>query len=215
MKKILSFLLILILLSGCSITRMDDIKFDEIVKETLTKDSKIYNQNKIGYRYYLPRTWESVSDIDYNEAFKEGNHKYYLYVDIVSYYNKVDFNYEVNKDAYYSEILEMDDKKGYLEINKVKDYFLVEMMYNYSKIEVAAKEEDLKTVVTGGLNLLTSIQYNNSVINNLVGNNKLSYEETSYDISKPNKGNGKTFLDYFEEYAEDQSNMPEDSDVIN
>lgn len=215
MKKLISFLFMLILLTGCSITSMKDASISEILEETLYIETENYNSNKIGYRYYLPRTFNVVSDKEYNESFTTKNHKYYLYVDIVSYYNKSDFDFTPNPNRYYSKYLENNGKKGYLEITKIEDYFLIEMMYNYSKIEVLVKESEIKETIVNASNILASVKYNDAVLDNLVGENKLNFEEVSYDIFKPkNAVSNKTFLDYYEEYEGDNS-FVEDSDVIN
>lgn len=218
MKKIFSFLLMIILLTGCSITSMNKSNIDTVVQEALYKENNLYNTNRIGYRYYLPRTFTVVRDSDYNESFISNGKKYYLYVDIVSYYNKSDFTFVTKPDIYYSALLSNGNNKGYLEITKVENSYLVELMYNYSKIEVLTNEENIKNVIIDASNILSSIKYNNSVINNLVGESKLNFEEVSYDIFKPkNSITGKTFLDYVEEYENnvDTSVEVEDSDIIN
>ena len=61
----------LFMVSGCGIKRMDNLSIDSLINESLYKETELYNQNKIGYRYYLPRTWNVVSDLEYNESFKE------------------------------------------------------------------------------------------------------------------------------------------------
>ena len=216
MKKyiILGFIF-LILLTGCNIRKFEDASIESIISESLFKTKDIYNTNRIGYRYYLPRNFNIKSDSDYNEIFVSKNYKYYLYVDIVSYYNKSDFVFNQKKDVYYSEYLDNNGKKGYIEITKLEDYFLIELMYNYSKIEVLTKENDIKDAVLNASNILSSIKYNNLVIENIVGENKLNYEETTYDIFKPkNAVSNKTFLDYAEEYETEYNAMIEDSDVI-
>jgi len=216
MKKLISFLFMLILLTGCSITSMEEASISQILEETLYKETENYNSNKIGYRYYLPRTFNVSSDREYNESFVTKNHKYYLYVDIVSYYNKSDFEFTPKENLYYSKHLENNGKKGYLEITKIEDYFLIEMMYNYSKIEVLTEEHEIKEVLVNASNILASVKYNDAVLDNLVGESKLNFEEVSYDIFKPkNAVSNKTFLDYYEEYEGEYDSSVEDSDVIN
>ena len=214
-KYFILCLMLLILLTGCTFTKFEDASIKDVIKESLFKSKDIYNTNRIGYRYYLPRNFNVITDKDYNEIFISKNYKYYLYVDIVSYYNKSDFVFNPKDEVYYSEYLDNGDSKGYIEITKLEDYFLIELMYNYSKIEVLTKENDIKDAVLNASNILSSIKYNKLVIENLVGENKLNYEETTYDIFKPkNAVSNKTFLDYAEEYETEYNKMIEDNDVI-
>ena len=112
----------------------------------------------------------------------------YFYVDVISYYNKVVKKYEVNKNAYYSKEINNDDKFGYIEINRYdNDYFLLEIMYNYAKIEVIIDEKRINEVIGNAMIILSSIKYNDEVINNLMGDNVLDYKEIDFDIFKTNK----------------------------
>lgn len=216
MKKlyVIGFILIL-LLTGCSVINLNEASIDTIVNESLFKEKTLYNTNRIGYRYYLPRNLNVALDKDYNEVFSEGSKKYYLYVDIVSYYNKSKLNFIEKENIYYSKYLDNGVSSGYLEITKLEDYFLVELMYNYAKVEVLTKEDNLKSSIVNACNILSSIRFNDTVIKKLVGENKLNFEETNYDIFKPkNAVSNKTFLDYVEEYDGNYSLEVEDSDVI-
>ena len=213
-KCFLSFILVL-LLTGCTFTKLEDASYETLINESLFTVNNIYNTNRIGYRYYLPRNFNIKYDRDYNEVFVSKDYRYYLYVDIVSYYNKSSFNFEEKDDVYYSKYLENDGHTGYIEITKLEDYFLIELMYNYSKIEVLTKENDIKDAIINASNILSSIKYNDLVIDNFVGENKLNFEETTYDIFKPkNAVSNKTFLDYQEEYEVEYDTTVEDSDVI-
>src|SRR5574344_182995 len=128
-SKILFMLLSVFLLSGCTVVR---IATD--VSVVLSKDNTIYNTIGKGYKYYKPRGVNYIDTSEYNEKLYSNGNYYYVYVDINSYFYKKEFEYKENKDAYYSRYLDINDKKGYLEINKYKDYYLVEFMYNYNKI---------------------------------------------------------------------------------
>ena len=136
MKKILVLFVAIILLSGCSIERIDNYTFDKEMDRVLSL--KLKNQNTIGkgYKYYLPRTMDRIKSIDYNDVIIQNNERYYLYVDVVGYYYKKTINYELNSAAYYSNLLNYNGKKGYIEITNVDDKLLVEMFFNYAKIEV-------------------------------------------------------------------------------
>lgn len=215
MKKIIAFLIV-ILLTGCTITKTNDLTIDRVLDASLGETSNLYNINRIGYRYYLPRTFNVLSDIDYNESFTSSGVKYYLYIDIISYYNKIKLDYEKNEEIYYSKYLKQGDTEGYLEITKIGDYFLIEMMYNYSKVEVLVEQNYINEAIIKASTILSSVKYNDKVISNIAGEGKLNFEEVSYDIFKPkNITSTKTFLDYVEEFDEYNDSSVEDNDLIN
>ena len=93
------------------------------------------------------------------------------------------------------------------------------MMYNYAKIEAWVSEKDLKDAVTSMLLVLSSVQYNDSVLATLVGDNILNYTEESIDIFQPKREESE-FLEYEQEYiyqphegelpSEDQIQMDEE-----
>lgn len=131
----------------------------------------------------MPKGFSLVSSDNYNEVIT--NHKYniYLYVDIVSYNNRTNFNYNINKKAYYSRNLGNKDKKGYIEINNYeKDKYLIEIMYNYAKIEVMVFQEDIKEIVTYVMSIISSITYNDNVIKNTLSSSRLDEFEESFNI---------------------------------
>ena len=60
-------------------------------------------------------------------------------------------------------------------------------MYNYAKIEVIIDEDRINDVVSYAMIVLSSIKYNDEIINNLMGENVLDYKEIDFDIFKTNK----------------------------
>ena len=115
MKKIFLLSIMLVFLTGC--TSINEDSFDNIVNEALNSTQFIKNTSKIGYRYYKPRGLIIRDSDNYNEIFTSRLYTYYMYVDIVSYYNKIKFSYQENEDAYYSKSLNKDGKIGYIEIS--------------------------------------------------------------------------------------------------
>ena len=65
-KKILLFLALL-LLTGCSIVRIDTSSIDNILNVILTKNNKLYNQIGQGYKYYLPGGVSYIDSDDLND----------------------------------------------------------------------------------------------------------------------------------------------------
>ena len=137
----------------------------------------------------------------------------YLYVDIISYYHKVDYTFQEDTSNYFSMAINRNNKKGYLEITKLEDYYFVEFMYNYSKIEAHVLEKDLKKTVTEMAYIINSVTYNDVILNTLVGDNSLDYNEESFNIFKPKRESG-TFLKYDDLYQfDDKTTVPDEDNI--
>ena len=119
MKKFLVVLIAILILSGCSNIQSKD--YDTLINEAASSKYDIVNTYRTGYKYYAPGNMDISNILDYNETLEDSSHKYYFYVDVVSYYNRVIENYEVNPEAYYSKVINYQDKYGYIEINKWKN----------------------------------------------------------------------------------------------
>lgn len=201
MKRILIVVISLLILTGCTI---ESISNDDVIKNVdiiLSKKIKFSNEDAIGYQYYLPSHMNVKNVNDFNEEIISNGVSYYLYADVVSYYYKVDIDYKVDKNAYISKKLNYNDKQGYLEVNKDGNNYYVEMMFNYAKIEASVPEYDLVDSISNMSYILSSVKYNNNIIETLIGNKKydLSDNET-YNIFKSKKKNDGNFLDYVNEY---------------
>lgn len=211
-KKILVILICLFVFTGCKIENISDDNIMTNVNLILNKNIKYSNKDAIGYQYYLP-TYMSVNNVnEFNQEIYYEGKTFYLYADIVSYYHKIKKDYELNKNAYISEKLENKDKIGYLEINKVNDKYYIEMMYNYAKVEAYVSKEELVDSVSSISYLLSSIKYNDNVIENMLGESKydLSGNET-YNIFGTKKNNSGNFLDYINEYDNYNGNSEAES----
>ena len=136
----------------------------------------------------------------------------YLYVDLVSYYHNIDNTYEENS-AYYSRKIDKNGKSGYLEITKLENEYFIEFMYNYSKIEAYVKENDINKTVTVMAYILNSIKFNDSILNALVGDGSINYNEETFNIYKSNGNDGSNFLDIIEQYDDGRMNS-KDEDVL-
>ena len=181
MKKLFLLGFVLIFLSGC--TSIENSSIGGILSDSINSRVDTTNVNRNGYRYYLPKGLFIKSSKEFNEIISDQKYLYYLYVDIVSYDSEVGFSYMVNQDAYYSANLVNHNKNGFIEINNYEnDQYLIEIMYNYAKIEVVAYERDIKKVVAYAMSILTSITYNNSVIENYLGDDIFESSEEKYDI---------------------------------
>ncbi len=212
MKKVLLIIGLIFLITGC--TNINELTYDEIIQNFGTESSRT-NTYRTGYKYYLPR-WMQVNDSTlFNEILDDGKNTYYLYVDVVSYINQVKYDYEINSDSIYSSGITNGDYFGYVEINlHENDKYLVEIMYNYAKIEVIVDEAHINEVMLSAISILKSIVYNNSVITNLLEDNVLNFAEEEFDIFN----NSNNDSDYIEVDTDDFGSVEEeipDTDLLN
>lgn len=201
MKKIIVLLSIVLLsITGCSITRLDDKDIEKNISILLSEKVNITNVNFEGYNYFVPSGLKFLNKEAYNAIFKDRfENKYYLYVDVIAYYHKIENSYKENKDAYYSDKFEYRKKSGYIEINKVSDNYFVEYVFNYGKMEALVPKDDLVRVVNNMSYILRSIDYNDKVLDSLVGENVLSYAEETFSLFET-EASQDDFLDVVEKY---------------
>ena len=97
MKKIVVLICILFL-TGCSIVRIDTKSIDNTIDVVLSKNNTLYNKVGKGYKYYIPRGVTYIESSDFNDKLYCNGNYYYLYIDAVSYYNKIEtkMNSETN-----------------------------------------------------------------------------------------------------------------------
>ena len=200
-----------LLLCGCKSVQKKDIM--EIIDYANSKKVNVYNTYRKGYKYNLPKGLGVLDSTDYNEELISGNYKYYLYIDAVSYYNKVIETYEVKRSAYYSKPIAFEDKYGYIEINELQNgKYLVEIMYNYAKIEVIVKKADLKVCVANSISILTSIKFNDNVLKKMLEEETSQFGDMEFNIFETVSDNSE-YLQAMEDnvYKEDKVH---DSDLI-
>lgn len=187
MKRKFLILLLIGLFSLCGCSNIKNMNTDSLLNELANKTGK-YNEVNRAFKYYLPSGLSIDSYDDYNAVFSSANYKYYLYVDLISYYKKVEFEYDVNNKAFYSKKIDFDNKTGYIEINlKENDKYLIEIMYNYAKIEVIVDKSDLEVAFANSMIILSSVKYNNDILTNLVGENVLTSKEIEFNIFETKK----------------------------
>lgn len=197
MKKLL-ILLCILFLTGCTVVRIDTKSIDNIVSVILSKENTLYNTIGKGYKYYVPKGVVYIDSNDFNEKLYCDGDYYYLYLDVISYYYKKDFEYTENKDLYYSRGLDIDGKKGYLEITKIDEYYLVEFMYNYAKVEALVLEERINEVVLNASYMLSTIKYNDNVIKLILDEDYFTSKEEQYDIFTSTNNSTSFELEYDE-----------------
>ena len=218
MKKnfILLSLLICLFVTGCK--SVQDMTLEEIINKKVNRSVETYNTYRKGYKYFLPSGLGVVESTDYNEVLRDENYRYYLYIDAVSYFNKVIETYEVSEEAYVSMPINYNIKYGYLEITrKDEDKYFIEIMYNYAKIEVIVKEKDINVVVSNSMNILSSIKFNDNILKTLLGDETSQLNEFEFNIFETTTTS--TESDYLQaldkDNAEAEKDYVHDSDLIN
>ena len=210
MKKILLMLCVFIITTGCVNIKKED--YENIINNAIkeNRDNKVYNRFGTGYKYYLPKYMNIKSSLNYNEKINSNDYTYYLYIDIISYHNKVEHDF---KDKSY--IFNYKNNNGYLNIKEVGNKYLVEILYNYAKIEVRVNEFDINEAINNSIIILSTIKYDDKIIENLISENKLIGDEETLNIFK-NEVDKDNFMDVIEEYDkyESDSDIP-DYDIIN
>lgn len=210
MKKIV---LILSMFFLCGCVNLNDLSYDEIISREISYASKFNNIKRKGYNYTLLNGLKITLHSEYNDVIENDRNTFYMYVDLVSYYNKLDFLYKINPSAFYSKNYENNGKKGYLEINSIKnEKYLIEIMYNYAKIEVIVDECDINKALKDAMSILSSITYNDNVIKNLMGKDVLNFSEEEFNIFET-KGSDN-ILEMFESQDENDNSIP-DTDLVN
>ena len=96
MKKIILLGLITLILTGCTIVRIDTTSIDNIVSVVLSKENTLYNRVGRGYKYYVPRGVTYIDSSGTNDKLYSNGVYYYLYLDEISYYYQKSVNYKVD-----------------------------------------------------------------------------------------------------------------------
>lgn len=211
-KKLVLTLLLCIILCGC--VPLQDMSIEEVVNNGTNRKVSVYNKYRKGYKYNVPKGLDVISSTEYNDVIYSSDYIYYLYIDAVSYYNKVIEKYETNKVSYVSMSINHEDKYGYLEINEMKNgKYLVEIMYNYAKMEVIIKKKDVNVVVANAMSILTSIKFNDSVLKTLLDEEASQFKEFEFNIFET----ASTESEYLQAVEEDvyEEDEVHDSDLIN
>lgn len=217
-KKVIIILICLFVLSGCKFENISDSNIEKNIDVILNRKTKYLNKDAIGYQYYLPKNITVKNTNEFNQELYFNGNTLYLYADVVSYYHKTKKEYKIDKNAYISKKINNNNKTGYIEITKQNNRYYIEMMYNYAKIEGYCNKYDLIDTVNSISYILSSVKYNDNVIETLLGDKRydLSNNET-FNIFKTKKNNSN-FLDYVNEYdnykgTEDLNNLIEKEEI--
>ena len=213
MKKFVVLIVMVLLLTGCTNIQKED--YNDIISSVVTSKYDVYNEFRSGYKYYMPNSMSSVDTKDFNEKITSAKYNYYLYVDVVSYYNRTLKEFVSDDKALYSKSISYEDKYGYLEINRQDNgKYLVEIMYNYAKIEVMVEESDLKVATTNAMIILSSINYNSDILESIVGDNVLEFNDETFNIFQTKKKESNYLDVEASDIYEETDEKVEDPDLI-
>ena len=199
MKKILLLGLAALILTGCTIVRIDTTSIDNILNVVLSKENTLYNRVGRGYKYYVPRGVTYIDSSGSNDKLYSNGVYYYLYLDEISYYYQKSLDYKEDDSKYYSRKIDNDGKLGYLEITKQDNLYLIEFVYNYARIEALVPEEDINDTVLNSSYILSTIKYNNNIVKLSLEDNFLQNKEEKYDVFSAKNQDDDSFLRYEEE----------------
>ena len=212
MKKLFITLLIaIILLTGC--VKVSDKSVSDIFETILYVDNNLSNTYMEGYSFYLPQGLKIRDKNDYNLVIENNKEKYYLYIDTIAYYYKRENTFKENSSHFYSKKFNYKDKTGYVDVTLDNDKYFVVIMYNYSKIEAFIKKDDFNKSLISMSQILSTIKYNDAVINKYVGNKGDVYQEEKFNIFGTEVTNDN-FLKYEETYGTYKEKIIVEDDVI-
>ena len=213
MKKLLLILTAIVFITGCTDVRTKS--YDDVINSSLSGNYKYINIYREGYSYYLPKGLKVYLNMETSDVITDNKYNYYLYVDRISYHNKVKNEYKIVKNAVYSSAFDDEGKSGYLEITGLQnDKYLIEIMYNYAKIEVIVDKDDINTSLGYSIIVLSSIKYNDKIIANLINKGEAEFKEEEYNIFST-VNNDSNVLKFKETYTEEEDEIIPDTDLIN
>lgn len=197
MRKFVSLLIILFLITGCTVVRIDTTDIDNIVSVVLSKENTLYNHVGKGYKYYIPRGVTYIDTIEFNDKLYSDGNYYYLYIDAISYLYQRDFIYEKKEDSYFYKKIDIDGKIGYIDIKEVDGKYLIDFMYNYAHIESLVDKEDISNVILNSSYILSTVKFNNDVIKIMLNEDYFKYKEEKFELFI-NDIESENFLEYNE-----------------
>lgn len=189
-KKIVLSLLLILFVTGCS--KVNDMTYDEIINNFATSKNSA-NTYRRGYKYFLPKGVSlNYAGANYAILDSSDNYYYYLFIDLIGYINKTEINTTKTSNYIYSKVFNCDNKIGYIYIkNAENDKYMIEIMYNYAKIELMVDSKNVKESIINSTSILKSIVYDDKVIEALLKDDNLTYTEENFNMfDKLNKKSG-------------------------
>ena len=213
MKKIIILLVLLLSLTGCTFVNIEDKEIDDVILSAIESSNNDFIESYNGYKFKVPQGFEIVGKKENNIKLLNDDDTYFMYIDLISKYYKKEINHENNKDAFFTKDIVYNNKKGYIDITEREDRYYIKAEYNYAKIEASVEKRNLNEAVYSVIKMLASVDYNDLIINTMIGENALSYQEEEFDIFE-SKREESYFMDYVEEYSSKEKETIKDEDII-
>ena len=106
-------------------------------------------------------------------------------------------NHVKSNDSYYYKDININGKKGYIDIKQVEDKFLIDFMYNYAHVESLVKKEDINKIILNSSYILSTVKFNNNVIRIMLNEDYFKYKEEKFQLFENDEKN-ENFLEYSE-----------------
>ena len=133
-----------------------------------------------------------------------------------SYFKKLSFStsvpkilnfsswYEIpdNEGHYYFKKIDVNGKKGYVDIVKEGDKYLIYFVYNYAILEAKVELKQINEVVLNASYILSTVKFNDDIVELLMNGDFLKSREEEYSLFK-SKGDSSSFLKYLDNTKED------------
>ena len=194
MKKLIILFSLFFIISGCTVVRIDTTDIDNIIGVILSKENKLYNRVGKGYKYYVPRGVTYIDTNDLNDKLYSNGNYYYLYIDAVNYYYQTEIDYQINEKSYYSNDIDINGKKGYLQIDKHGNKYLIKFVYNYAVMETFVDKDEINNAVLNCSYILSTIKFNHNVIKLMLNEDYFTNREEKYDIFSAKKPVSDTLI---------------------
>ena len=203
-KNSVLLLFFVFLISGCSVVKLENEKYFDNIDRLLSMKVNLNNVYFEGYKFYVPKGITFIDKDNYNALLLDKyQNKYYLFVDVISYYHKVKNDYKENNSSYYSKYLDYNRKNGFIQIDEIEGKYFIQYVYNYVKMEAYVSKESLNDVIINMSSILRSFKFNNKILESLVGDNILDYKEEDYTLFKADSSK-EAFLDVVEREETDR-----------
>ena len=213
MKKVIFILVLLLLVTGCTTKNIEEEDINDVIVSAIEDSNNDFVESYNGFKIRVPQGFAIVGKVENNIRILNDDDVYYLYIDIIGRYYKKDLVYEEKEDLYLSRKINYDGKDGYIEISEYDDKYFIRAEYNNAKIEALVSQKNLNKGVYNIIKILSSVEYNDLIINTMIGENALTYKEEEFNLFESKKEEN-FFMDYIDEYDEDEELSIKDEDII-
>lgn len=215
MKRLIILFTLLIIFTGCKAKNPTISDIDITIEETLNYKVQSANNYFKGYKYYIPRGFKLENKKEDNHVLLSNGENYYLYIDIVSYFHRKEIETTFDSTLYFYKKISYNGIDGYVKVSEPRnDIYFIEVVYNYSKIEAYIKTENLEYALENSIRILASIEYNDIILDTLIGEKTLDYQEETYNFFESKREDGN-FMDYIEEYdVYEKEEKIKDEDIL-